>query len=83
MARGRRQSTGVSPELERTVTTLEEGWLPAGYRWKAQNDLPRTAGHFCKYLIQNAFRAGDRTRTGDVQLGKLAFYQLNYARVEP
>ena len=27
-------------------------------------------------------RAGDRTRTGDVQLGKLAFYQLNYAREE-
>src|SRR5262249_45998703 len=27
------------------------------------------------------FRAGDRPRTGDVQLGKLAFYQLNYARV--
>ena len=26
-------------------------------------------------------RAGDRTRTGDVQLGKLAFYQLNYARM--
>ncbi len=28
----------------------------------------------------NSSRAGDRTRTGDVQLGKLAFYQLNYAR---
>ena len=28
-------------------------------------------------------RAGDRTRTGDVQLGKLAFYQLNYARDLP
>jgi hypothetical protein len=28
----------------------------------------------------NCDRAGDRTRTGDVQLGKLAFYQLNYAR---
>ena len=27
--------------------------------------------------------AGDRTRTGDVQLGKLAFYQLNYAREAP
>ena len=27
-----------------------------------------------------SFRAGDRTRTGDVQLGKLAFYQLNYTR---
>jgi hypothetical protein len=24
--------------------------------------------------------AGDGTRTHDVQLGKLAFYQLNYAR---
>ena len=30
--------------------------------------------------IRNCDRAGDRTRTGDVQLGKLAFYQLNYAR---
>jgi hypothetical protein len=33
------------------------------------------------FLKPNDFqRAGDRTRTGDVQLGKLAFYQLNYAR---
>ena len=31
----------------------------------------------------NTNRAGDRTRTGDVQLGKLAFYQLNYARRSP
>ena len=31
--------------------------------------------------FQRMVRAGDRTRTGDVQLGKLAFYQLNYARV--
>lgn len=31
-------------------------------------------------LLCNVQRAGDRTRTGDVQLGKLAFYQLNYAR---
>jgi hypothetical protein len=30
--------------------------------------------------INRLGRAGDRTRTGDVQLGKLAFYQLNYAR---
>src|SRR5262245_49150818 len=31
--------------------------------------------------FSNSFeRAGDRARTGDVQLGKLAFYQLNYAR---
>jgi hypothetical protein len=26
-------------------------------------------------------RAGDRTRTGDIQLGKLALYQLSYARM--
>jgi hypothetical protein len=25
-------------------------------------------------------RAGDRVRTGDIQLGKLALYQLSYAR---
>jgi hypothetical protein len=31
-------------------------------------------------MESNCDRAGDRTRTGDVQLGKLAFYQLNYAR---
>ena len=30
--------------------------------------------------MDHTVRAGDRTRTGDVQLGKLAFYQLNYAR---
>ena len=34
-------------------------------------------------IAVNCFRAGDRTRTGDVQLGKLAFYQLNYARGKP
>jgi hypothetical protein len=33
-----------------------------------------------RLLVADLFRAGDRTRTGDVQLGKLAFYQLNYAR---
>ena len=29
------------------------------------------------------FGAADRIRTGDVQLGKLAFCQLNYGRVSP
>ena len=32
------------------------------------------------FRFRHLLRAGDRTRTGDVQLGKLAFYQLNYAR---
>jgi hypothetical protein len=26
-------------------------------------------------------RAGDRARTGDIQLGRLALYQLSYTRV--
>ena len=34
-----------------------------------------------RYAVTPIVRAGDRTRTGDVQLGKLAFYQLKYARV--
>ena len=28
----------------------------------------------CNLLIRGDFGAGDRIRTGDVQLGKLAFY---------
>ena len=32
------------------------------------------------FEINHFQRAGDGTRTHDVQLGKLAFYQLNYAR---
>jgi hypothetical protein len=32
------------------------------------------------FQLKHFERAGDGTRTHDVQLGKLAFYQLNYAR---
>jgi len=38
-----------------------------------QNGPPSSAGHFSTRLFHNHFqRAGDRTRTGDVQLGKLS-----------
>jgi hypothetical protein len=37
-------------------------------------------GPLARHCSTITYRAGDRTRTGDVQLGKLAFYQLNYAR---
>ena len=47
--------------------------------WPAKSARSRKeTGHFS---LKGGERAGDRTRTGDVQLGKLAFYQLNYARV--
>jgi hypothetical protein len=52
-------------------------WLPLGPAKKAcrERQASSVTAHF------RVYRAGDRTRTGDVQLGKLAFYQLNYARV--
>ena len=30
--------------------------------------------------LSGLFQAGDRSRTGDLQLGKLTLYQLSYAR---
>src|SRR5262245_49751813 len=41
----------------------------------------RRAREALELAFQYGTRAGDGTRTHDVQLGKLAFYQLNYARV--
>jgi hypothetical protein len=43
-------------------------------RWRGEAYISACSG------CRKDQRAGDRTRTGDVQLGKLAFYQLNYAR---
>ena len=34
-----------------------------------------------KYVICENFGAGDRIRTGDIDLGKVALYQLSYSRV--
>ncbi len=49
-------------------------------------DQTKSRGAICaaalNFVRANEFQgAGDGTRTHDVQLGKLAFYQLNYARV--
>src|SRR5688572_14017390 len=52
---------------------------PAGPAKKKPRSHDR--GFVLRIVITAVYRrAGDRTRTGDVQLGKLAFYQLNYAR---
>ena len=62
------------------ASRTEADWLPHGYPRSAndpQKKIPRNATRYRGSLY---LRAGDRTRTGDVQLGKLAFYQLNYAR---
>ncbi len=31
--------------------------------------------------MQRFLRAGDRVRTGDIQLGRLTLYQLSYSRI--
>ena len=31
----------------------------------------------------SGIRAGNRARTGDLNLGKVALYQLSYARIDP
>ena len=55
-------------------------WSP---QWPNEKALAATGPQRFQTLENTIRRAGDRTRTGDVQLGKLAFYQLNYARVLP
>ena len=55
----------MAPKVAPNEKTLGASGPPASSTFSKANDFRR---------------AGDRTRTGDVQLGKLAFYQLNYAR---
>ena len=38
---------------------------------------PNAEGGVCR----NMFGAGDRVRTGDIQLGRLTLYQLSYSRI--
>ena len=33
-------------------------------------------------LVRRRAEAGDRARTGDIQLGRLALYQLSYTRAQ-
>ncbi len=60
---------GIEPttsSLPRRCSTSE---LPGQERYGQTRDLPSTAP-----------RAGDRDRTGDIQLGRLTLYQLSYSR---
>src|SRR4051795_4238756 len=45
------------------------------------SDTPITGkGRVSAALRSDSFGAGNRTRTGDINLGKVALYQLSYAR---
>ena len=48
---------------------------PLGHLSKAPGPTPQAPRRFL------SFRADDRARTGDPQLGKLMLYQLSYARI--
>ena len=69
--RGRR---GLRVAVEHAVVGVEQ---QPGSNWDAEFDaasIHQGAGSSERLRLDNVFRAGDRTRTGDVQLGKLRGY---------
>ena len=56
---------------------------PDYFRTIRDRSARRQRSRFAKNPYERGFRvrAGDRARTGDIQLGRLALYQLSYARV--
>ena len=46
----------------------------------AYSDLQSDTSPLCQRTIKTG--AGNRTRTDDINLGKVAFYQLNYTRIK-
>jgi hypothetical protein len=79
MGLGRRGRQGQRPPHGLpwvTATQPEEGSPPSGL-----NRRPRPyQGRALPTELGGQLRAGDRTRTGDVQLGRLTLYQLSYTR---
>ena len=67
------------------------GWAWGG-RWSGSQGLPALLGERPLTLRSRGLRvgpriaceaeAGDRARTGDIQLGRLTLYQLSYTRAE-
>ena len=83
--------TGQSQSLERAFSAGEAGLAPALQTRRHPRDVrplgvpslisARAAGAAVAAEPAGSDRAGDRARTGDIQLGRLALYQLSYTRV--
>ena len=58
------------------MEVLQTSALPLGYGAK-------TKGGDGRFLTDSPPRAGNRTRTGDPNLGKVVLYQLSYSRMGP
>ena len=52
-------------------------------RKRSTPELHRPFSFYRSWAISSKFRAGDRVRTGDIQLGRLTLYQLSYSRKKP
>ena len=50
-------------------------------RKRSTPELHRPFSFYRSWAISSKFRAGDRVRTGDIQLGRLTLYQLSYSRI--
>ena len=87
-SRKRRYPNQLKDQKERGGSPCVSDSSPGALRHLQRNGIAETREIgsqdakpiFGSHCFSTIFRAGDRTRTGDVQLGKLAFYQLNYAR---
>ncbi len=66
-----REGFEVETGFEPVYTALQAVASPLGHSTSEKAGLP------------NPLRADDRVRTGDLNLGKVALYQLSYVRVAP
>ena len=59
------------------IKVLQTSALPLGYRAKTRTDFRLGSSSLAKG------GAGDGARTRDIDLGKVALYQLSYSRLQP
>jgi hypothetical protein len=59
---------------------VETGFEPV---YTALQAVASPLGHSTTEFQPDLFRADDRVRTGDLNLGKVALYQLSYVRAAP
>src|SRR5437763_1303541 len=61
------------------ICTLAQSW-GVGRRTEEGREKPSVLSWFLIHRRGKMYAAGDRIRTGDIDLGKVALYQLSYSR---
>src|SRR5690606_34609017 len=72
-----RSGEEAPPGFEPGIEDLQSSALPLGHGAEIRRERPAQAA------APFASRAGNRTRTGDPNLGKVVLYQLSYSRDDP